>query len=386
MIVNKLYTQQKRRGIKRIIRHFLGLPWEMILLVCVLAGIGCVTLYSAAGGKWDPWAMKQMMRFGIGFCMMIGVSLLPLREIYHWTYSLFGLSLFLLFVVELMGFVGMGARRWVNLGFFQLQPSELVKITIILAIARYFHRLTAAEARTAWAPIMPLLFLMVPAALIVRQPDLGTTLMIIMVGLAMIVVAGIHKVYLVVGGIGCLAAGPLAWPFLHTYQKKRVLTFLTPENDPLGAGYHIIQSKIALGSGGLFGKGYMKGSQSYLNFLPEKQTDFIFTMIGEEWGFVGAVSLLLLYCVFFVYGYKVCWRAQSQFARLTAFGVTTSLFLYVFVNTAMVMGVLPVVGIPLPLISYGGTALLTLMTAFGLLFSCDAQSHTRIPTMRSQLS
>ena len=272
----------------------------------------------------------------------------------------------------------MGAQRWINLGFFQLQPSELMKISLVLALARYFHGLTVEETGRIPLLVPPLLMVLAPAALVLRQPDLGTALLLIAGGGVIFWLAGVRvwKFALILGA--ALAIIPIGWQFLRDYQKNRVLTFLNPENDPLGAGYHITQSKIALGSGGLFGKGYMLGSQSHLNFLPEKQTDFIFTMLGEEFGLVGGLALLLLYTMVIMYGYVIALRCRNQFGRLVAIGITSTFFLYVFINIAMVMGLIPVVGVPLPLVSYGGTVMMTILVSFGLLMSVSIHRDIRI--------
>ena len=255
----------------------------------------------------------------------------------------------------------MGARRWVDLGLFQLQPSEVMKIAMVLALARFYHGLPLEEVgRTRWL-IVPVVLILVPVTLVMRQPDLGTAVLLLATATAMLLLAGVRLWKFAVAGGAVLAAIPLAWRFmLHGYQKDRVLTYLNPERDPLGAGYHIMQSKIALGSGGLFGKGFMQGTQSHLSFLPERQTDFIFTMLAEEFGLVGCLVLLGLYVLVIAYGYAIAVRSSSQFGRLLAAGVISTFFLYVFINMAMVMGLIPVVGVPLPLVSYGGTSMMSI--------------------------
>jgi len=253
------------------------------------------------------------------------------------------------------------------LGYFNLQPSELMKIALVLALARYFHGLNMEDVARPTRLLVPLVMVFAPAALVLRQPDLGTALMLVMASGAIFFVAGVRlwKFGLII--VSGMVAAPVGWQFLHEYQKQRILTFLNPEADPLGAGYHIIQSKIALGSGGMMGKGFMQGTQGHLNFLPEMQTDFIFTMLAEEFGLVGGLGLLALYSLLLAFGAIIAMRAYSQFGRLVAMGVTVTFFLYVFINIAMVMGLIPVVGVPLPLISYGGTAMMTLLIGFGLL-------------------
>ena len=339
--------------------------WGLILLLTLIASVGFAMLYSAANGSWTPWAMRQAIRFGVGLVITLGIALIDLRFLMRWSYGFYFLSLGLLGVVEIAGEIGMGAQRWIDLGVFRLQPSELMKLALVLALARYFHRQTYEEVGRIRSLFVPLVLVFAPAVLVLRQPDLGTAGMIILGGGAMFFLAGVRIWKFVTILVLGLSAIPIGWQFLHNYQKNRILTFLNPENDPLGAGYHILQSKIALGSGGLFGKGFLQGSQSHLNFLPEKQTDFIFTMLAEELGLAGAMFLILLYVLALAYGFAI-----ALFGRLLALGTTTTLFLYVFINIAMVMGLIPVVGVPLPLISYGGTAMLTAMIGFGLVINC----------------
>jgi len=272
----------------------------------------------------------------------------------------------------------MGAQRWIDLGVIQLQPSELMKIALVLALARYFSMLTVEEIGRPVRLIVPTLFILLPAALVMKQPDLGTAMMLVLSGGAIFFLAGVRwwkfVLVLVAGG----GAAPFAWHFLRDYQKNRILNFLNPENDPLGAGYHSLQSKIAIGSGGLFGKGFMMGSQSHLSFLPERQTDMIYTMLAEEFGLVGCVVVLGLYLLVFIYGFAIAARSRSHFGRLLALGLTVNVFLYVFINTGMVMGLLPIVGVPLPLISYGGTSMLTVMFGFGLMMSVYVHRDLRL--------
>ncbi|AUG52198.1 rod shape-determining protein RodA [Thalassospira marina] len=359
-------------------RRLLLMNWTLVLLLAILSCIGFAMLYSAANGSLQPWAERQMMRFAAGMVLMILIALTDVRVWLRMSYAAYVISLILLVGVEIKGDIGMGAQRWINLGFFQLQPSELMKISLVLALARYFHGLTIEETGRIPLLIPPLLMVLAPAALVLRQPDLGTALLLVAGGGVIFWLSGVRmwKFAIILGG--ALAAIPIGWQFLRDYQKNRVLTFLNPENDPLGAGYHITQSKIALGSGGLFGKGFMLGSQSHLNFLPEKQTDFIFTMLGEEFGLVGGIALLLLYTLVIVYGYVIALRCANQFGRLVAIGVTTTFFLYVFINIAMVMGLIPVVGVPLPLVSYGGTVMMTILVSFGLLMSISIHRDVRI--------
>ncbi|HZB90566.1 MAG TPA: rod shape-determining protein RodA [Stellaceae bacterium] len=357
-----------------------NINWGLVLLLSLLAGVGFATLYSAANGSWEPWAAKQAVRYGVAVVVMLSVAMIDVRFWlrYHAAYIFYAVAFLLLIVVQLHGRLGMGAQRWIDLGIIQLQPSELMKIAQVLVLARYFHGVAPEDIGRPHLLLVPALLVLVPAGLVLKQPDLGTAMMLVLGGGAMFFLAGVRwwKFALVIAaGAGAV---PVAWRFLRPYQKERIYTFLDPESDPLGAGYHSLQSKIAIGSGGVFGKGFLQGTQSHLSFLPEKQTDFIFTMLAEEWGLVGGLVLLALYTLVFIYGYAIAFRCRNQFGRLLALGITVNFFLYVFINTAMVMGLIPVVGVPLPLISYGGTAMLTVMFGMGLLMSVYVHRDTRI--------
>jgi rod shape determining protein RodA len=345
------------------------MSWSLVFWISCIFAFGFAMLYSAANGHMMPWAEPQLARFIIGVGILVGVAMIDIRVLMRYAYVFYFLVLLLLVAVEARGIIGGGARRWVDFGVINLQPSELMKPAIVLALARYFHGLGLDEIGAPTALLIPIGFVLVPVGLIVVQPDLGTALVILMGSAALFFMAGVRIWKFVVVGVGGLAAIPVAWSFLHDYQRDRIRIFLNPERDPLGAGYHILQSKIALGSGGLFGKGFMEGTQSHLNFLPERQTDFIFTMLAEEFGMVGGLVLLALYCIVLMYGFAIAFRCRHQFGRLVAMGLTTTFFLYFFINIAMVMGLIPVVGVPLPMISYGGTALLTLMLCIGLLMN-----------------
>jgi len=352
--------------------------WGLVLLVCTISGIGVALLYSAAGGQWEPWARPQLVRFIPGLVLMLGLALVDVRMLLRFAYVTYVMVLLLLIAVEIMGHIGMGAQRWINLGFFQLQPSELMKPALALALARYFHGLTLDQIGRPLVLIPPLILVFLPVGLVLLQPNLGTALLLILGSGAIFFTGGVRIwKFLVAIGAG-LGAIPIGWEFLHDYQRQRVYTFLDPENDPLGHGYNIIQSKIALGSGGLFGKGFMMGSQSQLMFLPEKHTDFIFVVLAEEFGLVGALAMLMLYCLLLIYGVVIALSARNQFGRLVGVGLTTQFFLYMFVNVAMVMGLIPVVGIPLPLVSYGGSAMMTLLICVGLLLSVSVHREIRI--------
>ncbi len=362
-----------------LVQKVWNISWGLVLLILLLAVIGGGMLYSAANGSFDPWASRQALRFGGAFLLMIVIALIDVRKWYGVSYLGYFGVVALLISVELFGEIGMGAQRWIDLKVIQLQPSEMMKVALVMALARYFHGLNLEDIGRPTRLLVPLVMVLAPVALVLKQPDLGTALTLLAIGGGVFFIVGVRlwKFALVVAG--ALAAIPVAWQFLHTYQKNRVLTFLNPETDPLGAGYHITQSKIALGSGGVVGKGFLQGTQSHLNFLPEKQTDFIFTMLAEEFGMVGSLLLLSVYLALIIYGFAIALRSHNHFGRILAMGLTLNLFLYVFINTAMVMGLIPVVGVPLPLISYGGTAMITVMAGFGLMLSVFVHRDIRIP-------
>jgi rod shape determining protein RodA len=355
-----------------------GIQWGLVLLIAAISGIGFAMLYSAANGNLQPWASRQMTRFALALVPMIAVGLIDMRYWYRSAYWIYGVALLLVVAVDLRGIAGLGAQRWITLGVFQLQPSELMKIALVLALARYFHGLSTENVGRLIHLVAPALLIVAPAALVLKQPDLGTATMLLATGIVLLFLGGVR---LWVFGVGILAAGaaaPIAWSLLRDYQKTRLYTFLDPDRDPLGAGYHILQSKIALGSGGLFGKGFLAGTQSHLSFLPEKQTDFIFTMVAEELGLIGGLALLALYMLVLVYAFAIALRSRSQFGRLLGLGIAVNFSLYAFINMAMVMGLIPVVGVPLPLISYGGTAMVTAMLGFGLLMNVGIHRDVRI--------
>ena len=353
--------------------------WGLIFLAAAIAGIGFAMLYSAANGSIDPWASRHVARFAGGMVLLLSVALIDIRFWFRYAYLIYFGVFALLGAVELVGTTGMGAQRWIDLKVIRLQPSEMMKVALVLALARYFHGMSVEDIGRPTYLLAPIVLTLAPAALVLRQPDLGTAIMLAMVGAAVFFCAGVRWWKFALLGVLGLSAIPIAWQFLRDYQKQRVMTFLDPELDPLGAGYHMLQSKIALGSGGLFGKGFLQGSQSHLNFLPEKQTDFIFTMYAEEFGMAGGLGLLGLYALILVYAAAIALRSRNQFGRVLAMGLGCNIFLYVFINIAMVMGLVPVVGVPLPLISYGGTALLTVMGALGLLISVYIHRDLRIP-------
>jgi rod shape determining protein RodA len=356
--------------------------WGLVLVLTAIAAVGVVSLYSAAGGRFEPWAARHGIRFAGALGLMLIVALIHPKVWLGLAWPIYIIAMLMLVAVDVVGKIGMGAQRWLVLGPLQIQPSEIVKVAVILVLARYYHGLRPNQAGQFLYTLPPLAIILAPVALVMVQPDLGTALMVLMGGGIMLFVAGVRVWMFLMAAIGAVACLPVAWSFMHDYQKKRVLTFLDPERDPLGAGYHITQSKIAIGSGGLFGKGFLKGTQSSLNFLPEKQTDFIFTTYVEEWGMIGALVLLALFALILVWGYSIALRSQHHFGRLVAMGVTAMMFLYVFINTAMVMGLLPVVGVPLPLVSNGGTAMVSVMFACGLLVGVNVYRDAQLPRSR----
>lgn len=354
------------RGLEKLLEFH----WPMLLAVTLICAAGIAMLYSVAGGSWTPWAMRQAMHFGVGIVALIILAMIDIRIWMSLAYPAYAVSLALLVAVELVGARGKGAERWLDLGVLQFQPSELMKIALVLALARYFHKLALHDAVKLRNLIVPVLMIAVPVLLVLKQPHLGTATILALVGAAILFVTGLRWwliAAVVAGGLGAAAYG---WEFLlHDYQKERVYTFLNPERDPLGAGYNIVQAKIAMGSGGAYGKGFVQGTQSQLDYVPEKQTDFIFVMLGEEMGFAGAGALLGL-CAFVVAcGLFISMQSRSQFGRIVAFGITVNFLAYVAINTAMVMGLIPVVGIPLALVSYGGTAMVAALAGFGVLMS-----------------
>jgi rod shape determining protein RodA len=343
--------------------------WVYVLLLCALAGVGYAALYSAAGGSPEPYANRHVMRFAAGLVMMVGIALVDIRVIQRLAWPCYAVAVGLLLLVARFGHVGKGAQRWIDLGGLQLQPSELMKIALVLALASWFHRASWERVGNLLFLVPPVIAVLVPVGLILKEPNLGTAMITAMLGAAVFFAAGVRwwKFALLALPVPLLAR--IAYGHLHDYQRARIDTFLHPESDPLGAGYNIIQSKIALGSGGIWGKGYLQGTQGHLDFLPEKQTDFIFTMIGEEFGLIGGLALMALLCAIVLGGMLIALRCRHQFGRLVALGISCNFFLYVFVNIAMVMGAIPVGGVPLPLVSHGGSAMITVMLGFGVLMS-----------------
>ena len=363
----------------RLVVKFGQIDWTLTFMLCLLAASGGLMLYSIAGGAWKPWAEPQMIRFGLCVLLMLGLSLVDLRVWFALSYPVYAIGLLLLVGVMVHGHSSLGAARWLQLGPLQLQPSEIMKIGLVLALARFYHSMSADSARLSWRLLIAVALIGVPVLLVAKQPDLGTAILLAATGGAVMMLAGLSLRLIAVGLVGAMAAAPAFVLFIMKgYQRDRILTFLHPENDPSGSGYHILQAKIALGSGGILGKGFGLGSQSQLNFLPEKQTDFIFATLAEEFGLVGCVSMLLLYAATIIIALRIASLSHSHFGRLSAAGVTATFAFYVMINGAMVMGLAPVVGVPMPLLSYGGTVMLTVMIGFGLVQSVRVHRYSEV--------
>lgn len=376
------YLEYSVKSVPTGLRKILFLNWPLILLISAVAGCGFLMLYSVAGGVYGPWAEPQMKRFALGLMLMISVGLVPIWMWRNLAGVAYAVSVMLLIGVELFGTVGMGAQRWIDLGVVRLQPSEMTKITLVMFLAAYYDWLPAKKtSRPLWV-FLPLIIIFVPTLLVLKQPDLGTAILLMTAGGGLMFLAGVHWAYFatVIAAAGGLVTAVFQsrgtpWQMIKDYQFRRIDTFLDPSSDPLGAGYHITQSKIALGSGGWTGRGFMQGTQSRLNFLPEKHTDFIFTTLAEEFGFVGGFSLLVLYALIIAFCVFSAVINKDRFSSLLTLGIALNFFLFFAVNMSMVMGLAPVVGVPLPLVSYGGSAMLVLMLAFGLVQS----SHVHRP-------
>ncbi|MGH7024055.1 MAG: rod shape-determining protein RodA, partial [Caulobacteraceae bacterium] len=360
--------------------------WLLAALLAAIAAVGTLILYSIAGGRWGPWADRHGLLFIACFVAMIALALVDLRLWFALAYPVYAVGLVLLLAAAAVGHTHMGAQRWLDLGPIHLQPSEIIKIGLVMALARFYHSLPARHASLSWWLLIPAALILVPAAVVAHQPDLGTAILIVGTGGIMMVLAGLSLRLVALGLVGGAAALPLAVMFLlKGYQRARLLTFLHPEADRSGAGYHIIQSKIALGSGGLLGKGFELGSQAQLNFLPEKSTDFIFSSLAEEFGFVGCASVLILYAAVIVIGLRIAALAHSHFGRLAASGVIVTFALCVLINGAMVMGLAPVVGVPMPLLSFGGTVMITMMAGFALVQSVRVHRYSEVTSGRGAL-
>ena len=369
------------------LRKVLYLNWPLTLLLISVAGVGFLMLYSVAGGSLTPWAEPQMKRFALGFAVMMIVAVIPIWFWRNMAVVAYCLSVLLLVAVELVGVEGKGAQRWIDIGFMRLQPSELMKITMVMLLAAYYDWLPARRTSHPFWVLIPVMMILFPTYLVLRQPDLGTSILLLTAGGGMMFLAGVHWAYFaaVLASVGGLVTAVFEsrgtdWQLLKDYQYRRIDTFLDPSSDPLGAGYHITQSKIALGSGGWTGRGFMQGTQSRLNFLPEKHTDFIFTTLAEEFGFVGGMSLLALYVLIIVFCVTTALATRDRFSSLVTLGIAITFFLFFAVNMSMVMGLAPVVGVPLPMVSYGGSAMLVLMAAFGIVQS----AHIHRPRGRNR--
>ncbi|MBR2655800.1 rod shape-determining protein RodA [Yoonia sp.] len=370
------YLDYNTKSVPTGISKLLYMNWPLVMLLIAVSCAGFVMLYSVAGGSVDPWMDSQLKRFGFGLVVMICVAMVPIWFWRNVSFVAFGGSVMLLIGVEFFGEVRMGAQRWIDLGFMRLQPSELTKITLVMFLAAYYDWLPLDKKSHPFWVMVPVVVILVPVALVLQQPDLGTALLLLMGGGAIMFLAGVHYAYFVTvvgAAVGAVVAvfqsRGTPWQILQDYQYRRIDTFIDPSNDPLGAGYNITQAKIALGSGGWTGRGFMQGTQSRLNFLPEKHTDFIFTTLAEEFGFVGAISLLALYALIIIFCIASALTNKDRFASLLTLGVAVTFFLFFAVNMAMVTGLLPVVGVPLPLVSFGGSAMIVLLAAFGLVQS-----------------
>lgn len=365
----------------------LRINWIVLIISLLLVSVGSLFLYSAAGGSYDPWSKTQMLRYCAGICLFMYVSSVNIRLWLSFSYIIYFISLLLLILVYVIGDIGMGAQRWLDLGFVRIQPSELMKFSLILLIARYYH---SEKEYSSFMRVLSLIYVLVlvaiPAYLIYIQPDLGGSIILILVGITLLFIIGLSIWFFLVSGLCLVLISPLIWIyFLQDYQQNRILTFLDPSKDPLGAGYHIMQSKIALGSGGFWGRGFMKGSQSQLNFLPEMQTDFILTLISEEFGMIGTVFILFLYFLLIFYSIIIGLISKNIFGSFLCIGIAIILFYSVFINAAMVMGLLPVVGVPLPLISYGGSSLLSTMFGLGLISNVYVNRNVTIERYKEGL-
>lgn len=392
-------SSMKKSSQMNIFSKFLVMNWKLVLLLLLLSSVGIMILYSAGKadcaeetnclisyGSWSPWAISQMPKIILGFVVLFITAVFDLKIWVKYAYWIYGLGIITLILVTFFGHVGMGAQRWLNLGFIRFQPSEFMKIALVLALSKYFAALSINEIRNNYYLLFPLMLVLLPVGLVLEQPDLGTAMMLLIVSGIIFFIVGVQwwKFVAILGIV--LLSFPIIWKYgLHDYQKERIIIFLNPEKDIMGSGYHITQSKISLGSGGFWGKGYLEGTQSHLNFLPEKQTDFIFTMFAEEFGMFGSLLLFLLIIGILWQCYKVAFASRNNFGKLLSLGLGVNFFIYFFINTAMVMGLLPVVGVPSPLLSYGGTAMLTIFYGFGLIECCYVHSDMLISSKSDYL-
>jgi rod shape determining protein RodA len=376
--MSMLFAESSEQHQLKLSKKLLLLNWPFLVLIVAIAVVGVAALYSVAGGSLEPWATRHILRLWLGLALIFAIVLVDLRSWMRVAYPFYFIVLFLLVLVPLIGVESGGAQRWLGFGEYSFQPSEIMKIALVLALARYYQWLPPEKVWRPDAVLPPLLMIGLPTLLALGQPDLGTAALFAVVGCGLLFLAGVSWLYFIGAFVGVIAVLPHVWEKLHDYQKERVLTLIDPDRDPLGSGYHILQSKIAIGSGGFTGKGYMQGTQAQLNFLPEKHTDFIFTMFAEEMGFIGAASLLALYLLALLFITYMALRCRSTFTRLVAAGMGLCLFTYVFINVAMVTGLVPVVGVPLPLVSYGGTSMLTMMAGLGFVLNAHVNRSSRI--------
>lgn len=368
---------------KRYLRKLSDIHWPIFWVMVALTLLGLAMQYSAAGGNVHVFVIPQLSKLCVGLVAAAILVMMPTGQLMRLAYPIYGACVVLLIIVETLGVLGGGAQRWIAIGGFTLQPSEFAKLGVVLALARYFHGVNIEGRRHLSLLLTPAILVAVPAGLVLMQPNLGTATIIALIAYAMCFMAGIRWYYFAATITGALVSIPVIFELLHPYQKQRVMTFLNPESDPLGSGYNIIQSKIAIGSGGFWGKGLVGGSQGQLDFLPEKQTDFIFTMLGEELGFFGALILLALYACVLTFSMMLAVRCRHVFGRMVASGVATLLFVHIFINMAMVMGMVPVVGVPLPFLSYGGSFLMAILIACGLLMHVYVNREINLPRGRS---
>ena len=355
-----------------------AVDYFLIIIVAIIGSISVLSIYSTESGNFSFYTKNHLTRFLVFFSMFLVLSFVRVSFWYRQAYIFYILGILLLLLVIFFGISASGSKRWINLFIMNLQPSELMKIAIIVCFARYYHRIQSSDIQSYKYLLQPIILLLIPCYLVITQPDLGTAILIAGSGLAIIWLAGLNLKYFIYSGLILLVSLPFVISILKPYQKSRILTFFNPDRDPLGAGYQIIQSKIAIGSGGLLGKGFLQGTQSYLEFLPEKHTDFIFTLFSEEFGFVGSMVLILLYALLIYRIIRIGFSSRSFFAKLYCFGFASALFLYIFVNIAMVVGLLPIVGAPLPIMSYGGSSMLSIMLGLGIVMSCKIYSRDPI--------
>ena len=367
---------------ERVSTKLSEIDWRLVALLCVIAGTGTAMLYSIAGGHWQPWAANHLIRFGGLLTVMLVLSLVHLKWWFRAAYPIYGVLLLLVLMIEFtpLGYTAGGARNWLNLGFTRIQPAEFMKIGLVLALARWYHKHSAQEARWSWKLVFPAAMIGVPFLLVAKQPDLGSAMIIGLTGAVVMFLAGLSWRIIAACAAAVVAIVPPFVMFvMHDYQRNRVLTFLDPASDPTGTGYNIIQSKIALGAGGLLGKGYGLGSQSQLEFLPERHTDFIFSTVSEEFGFLGSFTMLGCYIAVILIALRIASLSHSHFGRIAAAGMTAYFALFVMINGAMVMGLAPVVGVPMPLLSYGGSSMMTVMFGFALVMATRVHRYAELP-------